>query len=96
LDTLDERHHLETLGDSALDEDNNHPISFDGHVKLGSPQCPVSIQEIENIQGPKDQAFQGFCKKLGDFVNISLPTYGYKLTRWIVLPVNFQVSSLIL
>jgi hypothetical protein len=96
LDTLDEWHCLETLGDSALDKDNDHAISFDRHVKLGSPQRPVSIQEIENIQGLKDQAFQGFCKKLGDFVNISLPTYKYELTRWIVLPVDFQVSSLIL
>lgn len=96
LDTLDEQRRLEALGDSALDEDNDHAIIFDGHVKLGSPQRPVSIQELENVRGPKDRAFQGFRKKLGDFVNTSLPTYGYELTRWIVLPVDFQVSSLIL
>jgi hypothetical protein len=87
------------LGDSALDEDNDHTIAFDGHVKLGSPQCPVSIQEIqeiENVRGTTDQAFQGFRKKLGNFVNTSLPTYRYELTRWTVLPVDFQVSSLIL
>ncbi|KAG2138226.1 hypothetical protein BD769DRAFT_1384751 [Suillus cothurnatus] len=41
LDTLDERHCLEALGDSALDEDNDHAINFDGHVKLGSPQRPL-------------------------------------------------------
>jgi hypothetical protein len=96
LDTLDKQHRLEALGDSALDEDNDHAITFDGHVKLGSPQRPVSIQELKNVRGPKDQAFQGFRKKLGDFVNTSLPTYRYELMRWIVLPVDFQVSSLFL
>ncbi|KAG2753584.1 hypothetical protein P692DRAFT_201705525 [Suillus brevipes Sb2] len=94
LDTLDEQRRLEALGDSALDEeDNGHPITFDGHVKLGSPQRPVSIQELENVRGPKDRAFQSFRKKLGDFVNTSLPTYGYELTRWIVIPVDFQIHE---
>ncbi|KAG1743670.1 uncharacterized protein EDB91DRAFT_1236667 [Suillus paluster] len=79
LGTLDEQRRLEALGDSALDEeDNDHTITFDGHVKLGSPQCHVT--------------FQGSHKKFGDFINTSLPTYGYKLMRWIVIPVDFQIA----
>ncbi|KAG2132824.1 uncharacterized protein EDB93DRAFT_1242892 [Suillus bovinus] len=77
LDTLDEQCRLEVLGDSALDEeDNNHNITFDGHVKLGSPQRHVS-----------------FRKKFCDFINTSLPTYGYELMRWIVIPVDFQIHE---
>ncbi|KAG1903935.1 uncharacterized protein F5891DRAFT_946142, partial [Suillus fuscotomentosus] len=95
VDTLDEQHRLQALGgddDALSDEDHVDHTNHNGHFKLGSPQsCAITIQDIENRRGAQDTAFQGFCRKFSNFVNISLPTYGFHLTRWITIPVDFQV-----
>lgn len=90
MDTLDD---WRTLAEEGNDDDEvpNH-VAFEGHIKLGLTQQPVAIQDIENHSGQLDRAFQGFCKKFSDFINNSLPTYGYQLERWVTLPTNFLVS----
>ncbi|KAG1768464.1 hypothetical protein EV702DRAFT_1181984 [Suillus placidus] len=96
VDTLDEQHHLQALGDDdALgDEDHVDHTNHNGHFKLGSPQsCAITIQDIENRRGAQDTAFQGFRRKFSNFVNISLPTYGFHLTRWFTIPVDFQIHE---
>ncbi|KIK35236.1 hypothetical protein CY34DRAFT_17146 [Suillus luteus UH-Slu-Lm8-n1] len=96
VDTLDEQHRLQALGDNnALDdEDRIDHTNHNGHFKLGSPQsCAFIIQDIENRRGAQDTAFQGFRRKFSNFVNISLPTYGFHLTRWITIPIDFQIRE---
>jgi hypothetical protein len=90
VDALDEHCRLQALGD-----DIGH-IAFDGHVKLGSPQSCSTIQDIETRLGVHDRTFQGFRKKFSDFINTSLPSYGYQLTRWVTIPADFLVCWLIL
>ncbi|KAG2046520.1 hypothetical protein BDR06DRAFT_977438 [Suillus hirtellus] len=94
LDTLDEQCHLQALGDSGLDDEDHDHINLDGHFKLGSPQSHAdTIQDIENRLGAQDLAFQDFHKKLANFINMSLPTYGYQLTRWTIIPTDFQICE---
>ncbi|KAG2151677.1 uncharacterized protein EDB93DRAFT_1240030 [Suillus bovinus] len=81
VDVLDERHTL--AGEGNDDDEDPNPVAFEGHIKLGSTQQPVAIQDIETHSGQLDRAFQGFRKKFSDFINNSLPTYGYRLERWI-------------
>ncbi|KAG2144311.1 hypothetical protein DEU56DRAFT_870425 [Suillus clintonianus] len=90
VDTLDEQRRLQALGESADEDDIGH-IAFDGHIKLGSPQNCSTIQDIEMRLGVQDRAFQGFRRKFTDFINTSLPTYGYQLTRWVTIPADFQI-----
>ncbi|KAG1904216.1 uncharacterized protein F5891DRAFT_1126635 [Suillus fuscotomentosus] len=91
------QHRLQALGgdDDALgDEDHVDHTNHNGHFKLGSPQsCAVTIQDIENRRGAQDTVFQGFRRKFSNFVNISLPMYGFHLTRWITIPVDFQIHE---
>ncbi|KAG1849251.1 hypothetical protein F4604DRAFT_1593550 [Suillus subluteus] len=89
VDTLDEQRSLPD--DEA--EAEARPDVFEGHVKLGSPQPPVSIQDIENSRSQGDHAFRGFRRKFSDFVNTSLPGYGYQLQRWVTIPANFQIQE---
>lgn len=90
VDALDDRR---TLAEEGNDDDEvPNPVPFEGHIKLGSTQQPVAIQDIENHSGQLDRAFQGFRKKFSDFINNSLPTYGYRLERWVIIPTNFLVS----
>jgi hypothetical protein len=84
VDSLNERCRLPD-GDEA----EARPAPFEGHIKLGSPQQPVSIQEIKNSHGQRDHAFQGFRCKFSEFINTSLPAYGYHLERWISISANF-------
>ncbi|KAG1769707.1 hypothetical protein EV702DRAFT_1181706 [Suillus placidus] len=96
VDTLDEQHRLQALGDNnALgDEDHVDHTNHNGHFKLSSPQsCAVTIQDIENRCSAQNTAFQGFHRKFSNFVNISLPTYGFHLMRWITIPVDFQIHE---
>jgi hypothetical protein len=97
VDALDEHCRLQALGDDIDDSGNDiGHIAFDGHVKLGSPQSCYTIQDIETRLGVHDRAFQGFRKKFSDFINTSLPSYGYQLTRWVTIPADFLVCWLIL
>ncbi|KAG1859232.1 hypothetical protein F4604DRAFT_1882756 [Suillus subluteus] len=89
VDALDEQRSLPD--DEA--EAEARPDVFEGHVKLGSPQPPVSIQDIENSRSQGDHAFRGFRRKFSDFVNTSLPGYGYQLQRWVTIPANFQIQE---
>ncbi|KAG1841947.1 hypothetical protein F4604DRAFT_1828380 [Suillus subluteus] len=93
VDTLDEQHCLQALGDAGLDDEDHNHINYNGHFKLGSPQSCDTIQDIENRLGAQDTAFQGFHRKFSDFVNVSLPMYGYQLTRWTTIPVDFQIHE---
>ncbi|KAG2057805.1 hypothetical protein BDR06DRAFT_969142 [Suillus hirtellus] len=85
---------LKVLGDATTDEsDDISHIIFDEHIKFGSPQNCTTIQNIEARLGIQDQVFQGFCRKFSDFVNTSLPTYGYQLMRWVTIPADFQIHE---
>jgi len=94
VDTFDEQRNRKDDEIDDLDtiaEDNLNPAVAQGHIKLGSPQQLISIQDIENTCSPTDRAFQDFRRKFSTFLNMSLPGYGYELRRWITLPANFQV-----
>ncbi|KAG0696432.1 hypothetical protein DFH29DRAFT_984614 [Suillus ampliporus] len=94
VDTLDEQHRLQALGDAGLDDKDHDHINYIGHFKLGSPQsCANAIQDIENRLSAQDTAFQGFRRKFSNFINMSLPTYGYQLTRWTTIPADFQIHE---
>ncbi|KAG2085834.1 uncharacterized protein F5147DRAFT_792397 [Suillus discolor] len=94
LDTLDEQCRLQALGDAGLDDEDHNHINLDGHFKLSSPQSRAdTIQDIENRLSAQDSVFQGFHKKLANFINMSLPTYGYQLTRWTIIPTDFQIHE---
>ncbi|KAG2126977.1 hypothetical protein BD769DRAFT_1668098 [Suillus cothurnatus] len=61
ISALDEHHRIQMLGDNPPDEDI--PIVFNGHVKLGSPtQHPSLIIDIEK-RNASDRAFQAFRRK---------------------------------
>ncbi|KAG2057487.1 hypothetical protein BDR06DRAFT_980881 [Suillus hirtellus] len=92
VDTLDEQHSLPD-DEAEADETKARSATFEGHVKLGLPQQPVSIQDIENSHGQRDHAFQGFHRKFSDFINTSLPGYGHHLERWLSIPANFQIQE---
>ncbi|KAG1901040.1 uncharacterized protein F5891DRAFT_1128297 [Suillus fuscotomentosus] len=92
VDTLDEQRSLPD-DEAEADETKARSATFEGHVKLGSPQQPVSIQDIENSHGQRDHAFQGFRRKFSDFINTSLPGYGHHLERWLSIPANFQIQE---
>ena len=97
IDTLNEHQlRLQALGDDDVpdhdEEDLPIQAPFKGHVKLGSPmRHSSSICDIES-RGQSDRAFQGFRRKFTEFINTSLPTYGYELTSWLTFPADFQVS----
>ncbi|KAG2123498.1 hypothetical protein BD769DRAFT_1628911 [Suillus cothurnatus] len=96
VDTFDEQCNRKDDEIDDLDtiaEDNLNPAVAQGHIKLGSPQQLISIQDIENICSPTDRAFQDFHRKFSTFLNMSLPGYGYELRRWITLPANFQICE---
>ncbi|KAG2339941.1 hypothetical protein BDR05DRAFT_977501 [Suillus weaverae] len=84
----------QALGDAMDDsgDDIGH-IAFDGHIKLSSPQSCSTIQDIEMRLDVHDRAFQGFCKKFSDFINTSLPSYGYQLTRWVTILADFLIHE---
>ena len=95
MDQLDKRYCLQgSVGDATLDSDDSEEqphIAIGGHVGLGSLQPVTTIQHIETTLGTNDRAFQSFRKRFSDFINTSLPTYGYTLGRWINIPPNFEV-----
>ncbi|KAG0691990.1 hypothetical protein DFH29DRAFT_1009672 [Suillus ampliporus] len=87
MDVLDKRCTL--AGEGNDDDEDLNPVAFKGHIKLGSTQQPIAIQDIENHSGQLDRAFQGFHKKFSNFINNSLLMYGYRLERWVTIPTNF-------
>jgi hypothetical protein len=92
ISALDEHHWIQMLGDNPPDEDI--PIVFNGHMKLGSPmQHPSLIIDIEK-RNASDCAFQAFHRKLSEFINTTLPTYGHQLMSWLTFPADFQVCIL--
>lgn len=66
---------------------------LDDQYKLGSHCCPASIHDIESARSGSDVAFAGFRRRFTQFLNTSLPSYGYQLDRWITIPPDFQVSD---
>jgi hypothetical protein len=91
VNTLDEHCRLQALGDNAPDNEDL-PASVNGNWKLGSPQQPSTISDIET-RSQTDHAFQGFRKKFTEFINQSLPTYGHQLPGWLTFPADFQVRQ---
>ena len=76
-------------------ESCNAPSSIaNAHIKLGSPCKIEKIQDVETTRASKDRAFEGFRRKLTEFINQLLPSYGYALTQWFVVPPQFEVSYL--
>ena len=63
-----------------------------GHIQLGSPCTVESIQDVKATHGLKDGTFEGFRRKFTEFVNQSLLSYGYALTQWFNVPLQFEVS----
>ncbi|KAG1729317.1 uncharacterized protein EDB91DRAFT_1239239 [Suillus paluster] len=91
VSALDEHHRIQKLGDNLPDEDI--PIAFNSHVKLGSPmQRPSSIIDIENLNA-RDHAFRAFHRKLSEFINTALPTYGHQLMSWLTIPADFEIHE---
>ncbi|KAG1830269.1 hypothetical protein DFJ58DRAFT_737037 [Suillus subalutaceus] len=83
VDVLDDRR---TLAEEGNDDDEvPNPVLSRGHIKL-------AIQDIENHSGQWIGVFQGFHKKFSDFINNSLPTYGYRLERWVTIPTKLLDS----
>ncbi|KAG1824182.1 hypothetical protein EV424DRAFT_1471936 [Suillus variegatus] len=82
------RVHRRTLAGEGNDDDEDpNPVAFEGHIKLGSTQQPVAIQDIETHGGQLD------LRSFPDFINNSLPTYGYRLERWVTIPTNFLIRE---
>ncbi|KAI6040578.1 hypothetical protein EDC04DRAFT_2893967 [Pisolithus marmoratus] len=76
--------HANHTGDDNDDHEKDGDDSevSEENVKLGTPQQPTSLSDVENIH-KDDRAFEGFCGKLETFLNTCLPTYGYPLGKWI-------------
>ncbi|KIK98401.1 hypothetical protein PAXRUDRAFT_9570 [Paxillus rubicundulus Ve08.2h10] len=91
MDNAEQWKRFETEDPEGSQSDS--PAPFEGHTKLGSACKPVSLQHLETDFSPSDRAFEGFRKKFTEFLNTSLPAYGHQLTRWIVLPSQFQVKE---
>ncbi|KAG2133578.1 uncharacterized protein EDB93DRAFT_1242820 [Suillus bovinus] len=91
VDVLDEWRTF--AGEGNDDDEDPNPVAFKGHIKLGSTQQPVAIQDTKTHSSQLDRAFQGFHKKFSDFINNSLPTYGYRLERWVTIPTNFLIRE---
>ena len=67
--------------------------SFEGHVKLGTPQSLKTVQEIMNEHAPQPE-FQNLRQKFTNFVNQCLPVYlNCDLHSWVNIsfPETFQV-----
>ncbi|KAI6018516.1 hypothetical protein BKA83DRAFT_4127720 [Pisolithus microcarpus] len=69
--------------DNGGNNEDDHEM-FEGNTKLGAPQQPTSLSNVETSH-KDDRAFNGFCWKLETFLNTCLPTYGYPLDKWIQL-----------
>jgi len=50
---------------------------FDGHLHLGSPQTPITFDEVEEVYA-SDRSFTGFCKKFIKFINEFCYTHGIR------------------
>ncbi|KAF8836624.1 hypothetical protein BDN67DRAFT_1014534 [Paxillus ammoniavirescens] len=79
-------------GSQDNNNDNGGPGQFQGHIKLGVPHKPQSIQDIETAH-QMDRVFDGFRWKFTAWVNETLPTYNYQLTRWITFPATHQLQE---
>ncbi|KAI6043238.1 hypothetical protein EDC04DRAFT_2600286 [Pisolithus marmoratus] len=78
-------------GDFDPEEPDNGP--FEGHIYLGSPCEPTTVQNIEADCSRMDRAFVEFCKKLLTFCNKSLVSYGYQVQKWIVIPPSLEIQE---
>ncbi|KAG2065452.1 hypothetical protein BDR04DRAFT_1130398 [Suillus decipiens] len=87
VDLFDEQH---KTNDSDPDDPDDH-APHHGHVKLGAPQQPVTIEEVENrnSQMPVDRAFKDFRKKFLEYIR-AVPGYMGSAN---ILPRNFQIHE---
>ncbi|KAI6013281.1 hypothetical protein EDC04DRAFT_2870836 [Pisolithus marmoratus] len=90
IDAENERTNLAAGDDAGNNEDNGG--KFEENTKLGTPQQPTSLSDIETAH-KDDRAFDGFHQKLETFLNTCLPTYGYPLNEWIQLQGTHMVHE---
>ncbi|KAI6012865.1 hypothetical protein BKA83DRAFT_13923 [Pisolithus microcarpus] len=81
--------HISNNNDGDNEDDGG---TFEGNTKLGAPQPPISLSDIEAIHRD-DRAFEGFIRKLETFLNTCLPMYGYPLDEWIRLQGTHTVQE---
>ncbi|KAI6103321.1 hypothetical protein EDD17DRAFT_1778697 [Pisolithus thermaeus] len=82
--------------DSGLDleeTDGDDPRAFEGHTYLSSPCKPTTMQNIETDCSQTDSAFVDFRKKLSNFCNQCLVSYGYQVQKWIVIPPGLEIRE---
>ncbi|KIK25721.1 hypothetical protein PISMIDRAFT_9458 [Pisolithus microcarpus 441] len=82
IDAENEHTNLTTDDNGGSNDDDDE--TFEGNTKLGAPQQPTSLSDVETSH-KDDRAFDGFRRKLETFINTCLPTYGYPLDEWIRL-----------
>ena len=62
------------------------------NIKLGSKCPPTTLVDVEQKER-SDRSFARFRKKLCNFLNHSLNSYGFNIQSMISLPTNFNVGS---
>ncbi|KAI6027155.1 hypothetical protein EDC04DRAFT_2605916 [Pisolithus marmoratus] len=72
IDAENEHTNLAAGNDAGNNEDNGG--KFEENMKLGAPQQPTSLSDIETAH-KDDRAFDRFYQKLETFLNTCLPTY---------------------
>ncbi|KAI5989534.1 hypothetical protein EDD15DRAFT_2171237 [Pisolithus albus] len=77
----------------AVEDNLDDPGMFEGHIYLGSECQPTTVQDIEANFSRTDSAFVGFRKKLSDFCNECLASYGYQVQKWIIIPPKFEIRE---
>ena len=97
IDAEVERAQSVTTAANTIDDDNDADIlnSFDGHVKLGSPWPPKTLQEITIDHRPQPE-FNNLHQKFTSFINTCLPVYlEHDVDSWnaISFPETFQVCE---
>lgn len=60
-------------------------------VKLCAQHPPTTLADMESKE-QSDHSFARFRKKFCEFLNNSLPTYGFDLRSFISLPADFKVG----
>ncbi|KAG1847898.1 hypothetical protein F4604DRAFT_1883959 [Suillus subluteus] len=92
VDMLDKHHQLQAL-DNNKPHEEDVPVAFNGHVKLGSPvPKPSAIINVES-HSQTDRAFQSFRRKFSEFINTALPTYGHQLMSWLTFASDFELRE---
>ncbi|KAI6035874.1 hypothetical protein EDC04DRAFT_2604784 [Pisolithus marmoratus] len=79
IDAENEHTNLAASDDAGNNEDNGG--KFEENMKLGTPQQPTSLSDIETAH-KDNRAFDRFCQKLETFLNTCLPPYRSSMFQW--------------